>query len=259
MSYSFLIAVAARVTDRPADTCHQRLPAIAPKLSPAISGTISAEPSKERPGRDHPGRERPIRERPIRERPIRERAAKETDARGLDALEITDQLLGEGANGKVWSAHFGLRRSAVAAKVVKKANLDPRALGELHNEIELHKRLRHPNIVTLHGAFEDPTQVTIVLSLCRGGSLFDNMVRAHQEESGGLSEQRARDAFKQVLGALRHCHRNGIAHRDVCLRNLCWADEAETTLQLVDFGYATTAMHHATFVGSVHFAAPEVS
>ena len=220
------------------------------------------QPTKERPGRERPIRERPIRERPIRERPVRERQirdpAREADAPQLGALEVSDTMLGEGANGKVWAAKFGPQRSAVAAKVVKKTNLNAQELIELRNEIELHKRLRHPNIVTLHGAFEDPAQVTIVLSLCRGGSLFDTMVRAHQEESDGLPEPKAREAFAQLLCALRHCHRHGIVHRDVCLRNLCWADEAETKLQLVDFGYATTEVHHATFVGSVHFAAPEV-
>ena len=40
--------------------------------------------------------------------------------------------------------------------------------------------------------------------------------------------------------------------------NLCWADAEETILQLVDFGYASTANEQSNFAGSPHYAAPEV-
>lgn len=43
------------------------------------------------------------------------------------------------------------------------------------DEIAIHKKLRHPNICTLHGAFEDLRKFTMVLSLCQGGSLCDTL------------------------------------------------------------------------------------
>eukprot|EP00966_Prymnesium_polylepis_P333045 7388513-Prymnesium_polylepis.1 len=105
--------------------------------------------------------------------------------------------------------------------------------------------------------WEGADDFNIVLSLCKGGSLFDTMLAAYEAEAP-VAEPTARAAFAQIVGALHHCHTRGVYHRDVCLRNLCWADESETTLQLIDFGFAAGAETRSDFAGTAHFAAPEV-
>eukprot|EP00326_Haptolina_ericina_P010049 CAMPEP_0181216240 /NCGR_PEP_ID=MMETSP1096-20121128/26474_1 /TAXON_ID=156174 ORGANISM="Chrysochromulina ericina, Strain CCMP281" /NCGR_SAMPLE_ID=MMETSP1096 /ASSEMBLY_ACC=CAM_ASM_000453 /LENGTH=231 /DNA_ID=CAMNT_0023308215 /DNA_START=193 /DNA_END=888 /DNA_ORIENTATION=+ len=83
------------------------------------------------------------------------------------------------------------------------------------------------------------------------------MVSAH-EAGEPLAESMVRQAFVQLLGALVYSHSKGVYHRDVCLRNLCWTDDTETTLQLIDFGHATSAARRSDFAGTAQFAAPEV-
>ena len=131
-------------------------------------------------------------------------------------LEVTDELLGEGATGRVWLGKFGPARAAVAAKVVRKSALNAEQLGWIREEIAIHRPLRHPNICTLHGAVEDASSITMVLALCKGGSLCDTMGRA-LETNAPLGEKRSRAAFCQLLGALHYCHRNGVVHRDIKL------------------------------------------
>jgi len=78
------------------------------------------------------------------------------------------------------------------------------------------------------------------------------------ETNSPLPEARCHTAFVQLCGAVHYCHRSGVVHRDIKLDNLVWADEAETRLQLVDFGYAAIVNEQSNFAGSPHYAAPEV-
>lgn len=130
-------------------------------------------------------------------------------------------------------------------------------LGWVRDEIAIHRTLHHPHICKLHGSFETSRTITMVLSLCHGGSLCDTMGRALASGSP-LSEGRCHAAFVQLCGALHYCHRSGCVHRDIKLDNLVWVDERETRLQLIDFGFAATVNEQRNFAGSPHYAAPEV-
>ena len=197
--------------------------------------------------------ERAPRERATPEQAPRERAPREAQP----AVELSDTLLGEGATARVWLAYFGDTRTEVAAKVVSKKGLDKDQIGWIREEIAIHKRLRHPNICTLHGSFESLSTITICLSLCRGGSLVD-MMGAALDAGELLAAAHVHGAFVQLLSALRYLESVGIVHRDIKLDNLVWADAQRTRLQLIDFGYASTTDVHSQYSGSAHFAAPEV-
>jgi hypothetical protein len=131
-------------------------------------------------------------------------------------LEITSEMLGEGATASVWLGRFGPNRAAVAAKVVRKSALNAEQLQWIRDEISIHKPLRHAHICTLHGAIEDASTITMILSICRGGSLCDSMGRA-LETNCPIGEVKSRAAFLQLCGALHYCHRNGVVHRDIKL------------------------------------------
>ena len=49
----------------------------------------------------------------------------------------------------------------------------PRAKAKLKTEIEIHKRLRHPNVVQFYDAWEDEQNVYMILELCTGSNLAD--------------------------------------------------------------------------------------
>ena len=65
------------------------------------------------------------------------------------------------------TAHFGDTRTEVAAKVVSKKGLDKDQIGWIREEIAIHKRLRHPNIRTLHGSFESLSKITLFYTKVR--------------------------------------------------------------------------------------------
>ncbi len=177
---------------------------------------------------------------------------------GGGGLEVSNVLLGEGASSRVMLGRMGPSDEwGVAVKVCSKATMDDHELQWVREEIGIHKQLHHPHIVRLHQAFETSSSLTIVLSLCRGGSLCDEMGRV-LESGTPMGEERARRLFVQMAGALHYCHRSGVVHRDVKLDNLCFVDEDMQTLQLIDFGYAQSRNELDNYAGSPHYAAPEV-
>ncbi len=48
-----------------------------------------------------------------------------------------------------------------------------------------------------------------------GGELFDYI-----SENGGLTEKQARKMFSEIATTVAHCHKNGVAHRDLKLENI---------------------------------------
>merc|ERR1712012_635258 len=68
-----------------------------------------------------------------------------------EELEVSTTLLGEGGFGRVLCGKF--HGSPVAIKVQKLHQEG--CLAELGEELRIHRRLRHPNIVLFHGACVD--------------------------------------------------------------------------------------------------------
>jgi len=60
-------------------------------------------------------------------------------------------------------------------KVLEKAGVQQE---ELRNEVAVMRRLTaHGNVVQLRGVFEEEEEVHLVMDLCRGGELFDEVLR----------------------------------------------------------------------------------
>ena len=183
--------------------------------------------------------------------------ASQAAALSRSALEISDEFLGEGATAQVYRGWFGAQRLAIAAKVAHRDGLDDEDIQCLRDEIAIQRSLAHRNVCRLLEAFEDGASFTMVLQLCAGGSLVDSMVEA-VEDGVKMKEAAVKDAGRQMLSGLAYCHAQGVYHRDVKMANLCWVDSERTWLVLTDFGYASRSVEHGSFVGSAHFAAPEL-
>ncbi|GJP30285.1 hypothetical protein CLOM_g448 [Closterium sp. NIES-68] len=70
-------------------------------------------------------------------------------------------------------------------------------------------------VVQLRAVFEDERAVHLVMELCDGGELFDEIVRR-----GRLSERDAAQVFRQIVSAVALCHSRGVLHRDLKPENI---------------------------------------
>lgn len=99
-------------------------------------------------------------------------------------------------------------------------------------EIAILQQLDHPHILKLYEYFEDEKNVYLITELCRGGELFDRIIK---EEF--FSEKVAARIFKQILQPLNYCHNQGIAHRDLKPENFLFeTDDPDADIKVIDFG-----------------------
>ncbi|CAG0886420.1 unnamed protein product [Darwinula stevensoni] len=138
-----------------------------------------------------------------------------------DKYDLKD-LLGTGAFSQVRLAESkDLPGEFSAVKIIDKKALKGKE-DSLENEIQVLRRLRHPNIVRLVETFEDRSRVYLVMELVTGGELFDRIV-----EKGSYTEKDAADLIRQVLEAVDYMHQQGVVHRDLKIFPLVFLDLEE--------------------------------
>jgi calcium-dependent protein kinase len=99
-------------------------------------------------------------------------------------------------------------------------------------EVEIMKKLDHPNVLKLYEYFIEDDDVYLVTEICKGGELFDRIV-----EKEFYPEPEAAQIFEQILRAVNYIHSQGIAHRDIKPENFLFeSKEEDATLKIIDFG-----------------------
>jgi serine/threonine protein kinase len=163
--------------------------------------------------------------------------------------------LGEGATSHVYLASDKKTSNKVAIKVIKKELIINHH--ELAHEVGILKKCRHPNIIGLIDVFITQTHLQIVMELCEGQELFDEIVQRRT-----FTESDAKNIIREVLSAVKYLHEQGIAHRDIKPENIMFTKSGETqSLKLVDFGFAQTLKDEAAYqtpAGTLGYKAPEI-
>jgi len=131
--------------------------------------------------------------------------------------------------------------------------------------------MKHPHIVELYEYFDEANTVTLVLEYCRGGDLFDALVRqsrlravGESRQQRGLSEPAAALAATHVISALAFLHGRSVVHRDIKCENVLLAHAHKSLEQnifkLCDFGFAARDRGGGLTdrLGSPDTVAPEV-
>ena len=168
------------------------------------------------------------------------------------------KLIGSGSFGDVRAATHIETGEERAVKLFKKSlattDKDKRKLFE---EIQILRSLDHPNIVKIFEYFEDMRRYYIVMEYCRGGELFQEVLR--QEH---FSEQTAATILQQLFSAVGYLHSNNIMHRDLKPENILLEDSGDfLNIKLIDFGTAirfNPGSKLRTIVGTAYYIAPEV-
>jgi serine/threonine protein kinase len=177
------------------------------------------------------------------------------------------RFLGRGAVGRVYDAvleeaRLGLPAgSRVAAKVVDAHLAGRRDVHDrLVREVDVGRRVRHGNVVPVHGIDEvatpDGTATVLVMALVEGESL-----RARLDRDGPLPWTECRRVMADVADGLAALHAVGVVHRDVKPENVLLRHDGRALV--VDLGLARPAedAHRVSrtgeFVGTLRYAAPE--
>lgn len=96
----------------------------------------------------------------------------------LEKLYSLGKKLGEGQFGTTYLCTERATGLQFACKCIPKRKLiSSEEIEDVGREVEVMYHLSgHPNIVTLKGAYEDATNVYLVMELCEGGELFDRII-----------------------------------------------------------------------------------
>jgi serine/threonine-protein kinase len=136
---------------------------------------------------------------------------------------------------------------------------DPATYSRYERELEIGKRLHHPNIQHLldAGRLDDGVAPYLVLEFVDG-----TLLREYLRQNAPLPVEEAIHIAVQLADALEYCHQNGVVHRDLKPENILM--EADATVKLVDFGIALlqgarrlTFRRLSTEVGTPDYMAPE--
>ena len=171
-------------------------------------------------------------------------------------------MLGSGSFGSVYEAKNTIFGNTVAMKVIKKDKENELDEQEIRNEIDILKKLSHPNIVKIYEFYISENHYYIITEYCREGELFSYIKNKY-------SERQLAVLFYQVFSGLWYLHENKILHRDIKLENIMIdgkENDKETGeelfwVKIIDFGTAKLFEKNKKekdVVGSSYYIAPEV-
>ncbi|KAH7848290.1 hypothetical protein Vadar_000821 [Vaccinium darrowii] len=123
-----------------------------------------------------------------------------------------------------------------ACKSISRTDLvNEKDIGDVRREIAILERLRgQPNIVEFKGAYEDRSNLHLVMEFCSGGELFDRIVAKAAKRS--YSEEEAARIGRQVVNVVHVCHSSGVMHRDLRPENfLLVSAEEDAPLKATEF------------------------
>jgi len=172
-----------------------------------------------------------------------------------DKYTITDEL-GRGAFSVVKLAIGKATGERYAVKIIDKQSVG-QDMTRLATEIEILKKVQHPNIIALKEIIDTKSWLFIITELVTGGELFDKIV-----ELGSYSEKDAAILVCKMVSAIQYLHNINIVHRDLKPENLLLKNSDNITeVKIADFGLSKivgSSMMMQTACGTPGYVAPEV-
>jgi serine/threonine protein kinase len=169
---------------------------------------------------------------------------------------IFPKQLGCGSFGRVFLVSHKETKELFALKTIEKRKIMVTygKLDIIYDEINIHSKLLHENIIKVYNIFEDEESINIIMEYAQNGNLYQLI----KKEKNGFSEEKAFDYIIQMINAVYYLHSNNIIHRDIKPENILISKDNK--LKLCDFGWAKelTLENRSTFCGTMEYMAPEI-
>lgn len=175
---------------------------------------------------------------------------------------VSDRVLGEGADGRIYEGSHVVTGEKVALKVItfsesSRSSPCEERRRKFRKELQILGMTKHRGVVRCLDFNEDEHRGVLVLEFAEGGDLFDRLKALHR-----LSERHAREALVHIAEAVWYLHSLDIVHRDLKPENILL--KSKTSLKeilIADFGYAAIMNEDELMkdlLGSLHYVAPEI-
>ena len=167
------------------------------------------------------------------------------------------KLLGKGSFGTVYLAKNKRLNTNFAMKIIEKVNNDSKGEDVLMNEINILRKLDHPNILKINDFYSTKTEYIIITEFCPEGELFYEI-----KNFAPFDEPLTGWYMKQIFSAVNYCHKSKIIHRDLKPENILISERNKkgfNTIKIIDFGTAILfSKKDKKIAGSIYYLAPEV-
>ncbi len=166
---------------------------------------------------------------------------------------IYREEIGSGSYSKVYKAFDTTTNEFVAIKKMNKSRLSKNLIERFLKEIEILKKIKHPNIIQFRNSLITDKYIFIITEYCDGGSVKDLI----QKE---LNEKEVQHIIHQLVSAMQYLDSIQILHRDIKPDNLLLTKNH--TLKMIDFGFSTenrlSNELYSTICGTPMYMSPEL-
>ena len=162
--------------------------------------------------------------------------------------------IGRGAFSRVWKVRYRGSKTDLALKEMSKDRIiAKKSVNSVLRELTLLSSLRHQFIVNILYAFQDSSNLYLVLNLMPGGDL-----RFHMSRYKRFTEEQTKFFVACLVLGLEYLHNSGVIHRDVKPENIVL--DRNGYLRLTDFGIAKRVSENCgdDSAGTPGYMAPEV-
>ena len=124
------------------------------------------------------------------------------------------------SKGEIEDVYIGIdtkKNRLVLVKQISRKKLTDNDINNLKSKLDiLHKRIKHPNIISLKDVERKKNYFNIILEYCNGGDLKKYM----QDKQQPLDEFDIQKIIQQLAPAIEYMHTNNIIHRNLKLENI---------------------------------------